>query len=465
MSASTRVGFFHSLRTQILIGVVLLLGSTVAAVGYALIVHQQETLTEEMERTVVLQGRNVALTSEKPLLRNDPEFELYPLVGRMLQETPDIRSLVITDADGTVQGHRDLVRVGKKWSPDFSGLVRQDPGLLGPDEQFYAGEAGYVFVTPVRSAGRIVGWVYLDYSRERLNEGIRAATRITIQLSAGALAVALFLSALLFRHISGPVGALMRGVATLAGGNLGARIEVPTRNEFGVLARAFNNMSRRLETARDELITKERMDRELEIAADIQHSLIPKTSSAPAGIEVAHSYHAANEVGGDYVDVIEMARARTAFVMADVAGKGVPGLVVMAMVKTLVQQLCATESSPAVILRHLNASLHRNIGRNLFVTMFVGILDADTSTLSFSNAGHNPLFIYDGRAGTIRSFRMDGVPLGPFAPDFFNATVRDYQLTLAPGDLVLQYTDGLNESRTRSGKPFGLDRVHVAGSV
>jgi len=464
MNRHARVGWLRSLRTQILAGAVLMLGATVASVGYALIVHQDDTLTSEMERTVILQARNVALSSEKPLLRADPEFELFPLVRRLIEESPDITSVVITNADGIVQGHRDLVRVGKPFRPDFRGYTRDEPGNLAPGEQFYSGPAGFEFVTPVRSADRLVGRVYLNYSRDRLTAGIRSATRITIQMSAAALLLGLALSLILFRHISGPVTVMMRGVSALGHGQLGARIDIHSKNEFGVLAGAFNEMSGRLETAREELIVKERMDRELELAAEIQQSLIPAHTRLPEGIEIAHSYHAASQVGGDYVDVIEMPHTRVGIVMADVAGKGVPGLVVMAMVKILAGQLYATETSPSKILRRINASLHQNIRRNLFVTMFAGVYDVGTSTLLFSNAGHNPLFVYGASGDATRSFRMDGVPLGPFAPAQFDDTVREYEIELAPGDLVLQYTDGLNESRAQRGDVFGFDRIrnHVA---
>jgi sigma-B regulation protein RsbU (phosphoserine phosphatase) len=457
--SKTRVSIFHSLKTQLFGGALLLLGITVGAVGYALIVQQERALTGAMERAVILQGRNLALSSVKPLLRSDPEFELYPLVTHVIEEARQVRSVVVVDAEGTIQGHPDLVMVHKEHSPALDGFLPVKSPLLGPGENLYAREDAYLFVTPVVGADRPVGTVYLTYSREDLVAGIQRAVNTTLKLSAAAVLVGLLLSLLFFRHISRPMRVMLEGVDAVGGGDLDARIEMPTRNEFRVLASAFNDMSERLSRSRGELVAKERMDRELEIAADIQEALIPQSVTPPKGYEISHFYRSATEVGGDYVDVIPVANGEYGFVMADVAGKGVPGLIVMAMVKILAQQLIQTGTGPSEVLKRINSALRQNMRRNMFVTMFVGMMDPEKRRIVFSNAGHNPLLIYGAESHLARFFKMDGVPLGAFPAASFDRTVRDYQIMLEPGDLILQYTDGLNEARTSGGRMFGMDRI------
>jgi len=234
---------------------------------------------------------------------------------------------------------------------------------------------------------------------------------------------------------------------------------MPTRNEFGVLADSFNDMAARIRGAQAEMVAKERMDRELEIARDIQQSLIPRNVVPPAGYDIGHHYQSASEVGGDYIDVIAMAGGRVGLVMADVSGKGVPGLVVMAMVKILVQEFFASTASPCEMLCNLNAALGRHMRRNMFVTMFAAVLDPSRHRATVSNAGHNPLVIYNAQNGVARLFKMQGVPIGAFPGQDFARTVQDYQLAVAPGDVLLQYTDGLNESRSAAGRPFSIARV------
>jgi serine phosphatase RsbU (regulator of sigma subunit) len=455
----------HSLRTQLFAGAVGLLVVTIAAVGYALIVHQKRLLTREMEQTVALHGRNVALSSAKSLLRADPEFELYPLVTRVLEEVPQIESLVVVDAGGIIQGHADLVMIGRDFTPDLAGYGPAPAAAVRGDERLLEDHGTFVFITPLLNAGHAMGTVYLTYSKGELRAAISAAVRLILGLSAGALAVGLLLSVVFFRHISRPMEIMIEGVGVLAGGNLEARIDMPTKNEFGILADSFNDMARRIRGAQAELVSKERMDRELEIARDIQQSLIPKDVVPPGGYDIGHHYQSANEVGGDYLDVIPLAGGRVGLVMGDVSGKGVPGLVVMAMVKILVQEFFTQSASPRDVLCSLNAALCRHMRRNMFVTMFVAVLDPDRHRVTVSNAGHNPLVIYNAQAGVARMFKMEGVPLGAFCNDEFARTVRDYQLAVAPGDVLLQYTDGLNESRNAAGRAFSLARVRDITSL
>jgi len=457
--SKTHVSLLFSLKTQLFAGALLLLGTTVGVVGYVLIVQQERALTAEMERAVILQGRNLALSSVKPLLRSDPEFELYPLATHVIEDVRQVRSVIVVDSDGIIQGHQDLVMVHKAHTLSLDGFLPSTSPLLGPGETLYEGEEAYLFVTPVMGGDQAIGVVYLTYSREDLIAGIQRAVTTTLQLSAAGVVIGLLLSLLFFRHISRPMNMMLEGVDAVAAGDLDARIVMPTRNEFRVLASAFNDMSERLSQSQGELVAKERMDRELEIAADIQEALMPQSVTPPEGFEISHYYQSATEVGGDYVDVIPVANGQYGFVMADVAGKGVPGLIVMAMVKMLAQQLILTGTGPAEVLKRINSALRQNMRRNMFVTMFVGMMDPAKRSIVFSNAGHNPLLIYSADTHVARFFKMEGVPLGAFTAAHFDRTVRDYQITLRPGDLVLQYTDGLNEARTGGGRMFGIDRI------
>jgi serine phosphatase RsbU (regulator of sigma subunit) len=457
-----KVGFFHSLRTQLWLGALLLLGLTVSAISYFLIVNDKKTLTHEMEKTIILQARNVALSSQKALLHADPEIELYPLVTRILEHQSSVLSVTVTDADGLIQGDREVVNVGKPFRPDLSShhpVVPAVADMLRGDERLHVNDHSYIFRTPVLSQKKSIGNVYLMYSKKELHENIANGVRITITVSAVALLFGFVLALFFFQRISRPMKAMMSGVNTLAGGNLDAKINMPSRNEFQVLAHAFNEMAFRIAAAQKEHVIKERMDRELEIARDIQHTLLPETVWSPDGYEIGHHYNSATEVGGDYLDVVRFGGSKVGLVMADVSGKGVPGLVVMAMVKIMVQNLIAKGTPPKEIVRKLNSALLGNIRRNMFVTFFVAILDGETGSVVFSNAGHNPALIYDRETNRARFFKMEGPPMGTFPDHMFAEHLREYRLVLAPGDMLLQYTDGLNESMNVDGEQFTLDRI------
>jgi sigma-B regulation protein RsbU (phosphoserine phosphatase) len=457
-----KVGFFQSLRTQLWLGTLLLMALTVSATSYLLVVNDKKKLTDDLEKTVVLQGRNIALSSQKALLHADPEIELYPLVTRILEDQPSVMSVTVTDANGVVQGDPQIANVGKPYRLVLTGhrpVVSSVGKSLRDEEELLVNDDSYVFKTPVVSRDNAIGYVHLTYSKQELRDSIAGALRITISVSAAALFLGLILALFFFQRISRPMQAMMEGVATLAGGNLDAKIRMPGRNEFGVLANAFNEMAFRIAAAQQEHIVKERMDRELEIARDIQHTLLPEDVHAPKGYQIAYHYDSATEVGGDYLDVIPAGGSRVGLVMADVSGKGVPGLVVMAMVKVMVQNLIAKGTQPKDIVRKLNSALLGNIRRNMFVTFFVALLDSDTGEVVFSNAGHNPVLIYNGSGARAKLYKMDGPPMGSFPDHVFSGHLQEYRIAMAPGDLLLQYTDGLNESMNDHGERFRFDRI------
>ena len=459
MSKKSRLNPFHSLRTQLVLGAIILLGITLATISYSLIENQKRILRTELEKTIIYQGRNIALSSEKALLRTDPEFELVPLVKRITEKSADVETLVITDRDGVIQGDLKLQNISQPYRTSWQQHAGASNINLFAGEQLRESGGMYYFSLPVLSGTDVVGQVYMGYSKGSLTGSIKRAVQITIYTSAAAFGLGIILALLLFRRISRPMDVMMQGVNALGEGELDTRIQLETRNEFQVLAQSFNDMAGRIVEAQRELVEKELVDKELEIAHDIQSTLIPATVEQPVGFEIDVYYKSAMQVGGDYVDVFPVDGRRVALVMADVSGKGVPGLVVMAMLKVMVQELLRRESDPKIILRRLNISLARNIKRNMFVTMFLAVLDRETNVITYTNAGHNPLVILDGKTGEPRLHRMQGPPLGIFADDMFASRVQDYTYQMAPGDLVVQYTDGLTESMNKKGEQFDMERL------
>ena len=449
---------FHSLRTQLCAGAIALLGVTVLAIGYFLIDYEKRILTQEIEKAVVLQGRNIALGSEKALLRSDPEFELFPLVKNLLESSENIQSVVITDADGIICGHSELQSLARRYEFDIGAYVPRPSRFVSSGEVLFENGETFLLKAPVESSDKTVGYVYLKYSKSELQRLIRRAVIITLAVSAVALSLGAVLSLLLFRRISQPMAHLVEGVRKLGDGNLSTHIKLRTKNEFRMLAEAFNDMALRIARAQEELVVKERMQRELEIAREIQESLIPKKVHQPDGYEVAIYYESATEVGGDYIDVIPQG-AGVAVVMADVAGKGVPGLVVMGMLRIMVHALVRRGMRPVEMVKDLNVSLKKTLKPNMFVTLFVARLDPTRGELVYSNAGHNPLVIYDRQRGQCSFHKMAGPPLGVFPAHVFNEQVKEYRLRMEPGAVIVQYTDGLNESTNEKGEQFGLGRI------
>jgi sigma-B regulation protein RsbU (phosphoserine phosphatase) len=432
---------------------------TVGSISSSLVVQEKQILTTEIQKTIVFQGRNIALSSEKALLRSDPEFELFPRVKRILSQSENITSVVITDSDGLIQGDRELTNLAKPYNPDLSQYIQVNSSLLAADESLYDTKSSFIFKTPIKSLGKHIGGVHLGYAKTDLQRSMQRAITITFVCAVIAFSLGIILALLMFQRISKPMDILVRGAKRIGSGTLETRIELRTRNEFSVLADSFNDMAAKISKAQGELIAKERMERELEIAHDIQSTLIPTQSYTTEGFEISFYYKAAMQVGGDYVDTFPIDERNVALVMGDVSGKGVPGLVVMAMLKIMVRSLISKGHSPKEVVRKLNLSLAENLRPKMFVTFFIAYLNLDNSQVTYSNAGHNPLVIYRRANNMCDLHKMEGAPLGVFKDDTFAPLLGEYRLSLEPGDLIFQYTDGLNESANSSGEQFDFDNI------
>lgn len=450
---------FQSLRTQMCLGTILLLGITLGSISYSLILHEKKILKSEIERSVVLQGRNIALSSEKALLRPDPEFELYPLIKKLIQESDNVISVIVTDSEGIIQGSIQLQDIGKPYQLDHGETSLVPTKGLGKEDILYQNNDYYLFVTPVKGLDLNIGTIYLTYSKSGFHLSIILSIAITLVLAAFALALGMALSMLLFKRISHPLDILMQGVRKFGEGKLDTKIEIKSRNELRLLASSFNEMADKISLAQSELIAKEKLEKELEIARDIQSTLLPKGVKDPPGFEIGYYHQSASEVGGDYLDIIPLKVGKVALVIADVSGKGIPGLVIMAMVKIMVQEFASKGYSPKEVLRRMNSSLSKTIKKNMFVTFFFAIFDRNLSEFIYANAGHNPLLLYDASKNKSCFFKMRGLPLGILPDDSFEEQLTEYRTTLHPGDLILQYTDGLNESTNESGAQLRFDGI------
>src|SRR6185503_9757377 len=158
------------------------------------------------------------------------------------------------------------------------------------------------------------------------------------------------------------------------------------------------------------------------------------------------SQRAAAEVGGDYFDYFVLADGRIGIAVADVAGKGLAGCLVMSMLSALLRAYRASIDSPAEMLAVLDERLGETLQVGSFVTMFYAVLDPMTGHVVYASAGHSPLLIYRRAQGAVEWFRTKGIPLGAVRGGAIRRTLQDAVLTLEPGDLLVQFTDGLNEA-------------------
>jgi len=198
---------------------------------------------------------------------------------------------------------------------------------------------------------------------------------------------------------------------------------------------------------------RERIAHELQVAALIQHTLLPQTLPDISGWEVDAYYRPARAVGGDFYDFIALDDGRYVVVIGDVTDKGVPAALVMASCRAILRSVAQQHSDPGVILAKTNEALVADIPPNMFVTCLCAVLDPETSTLRFANAGHNLPYVRTPLG--VDELRATGMPLG-LMPDM------EYEVNeavLQPGIALVLTSDGLTEAHNRGREMLGFERM------
>ena len=215
--------------------------------------------------------------------------------------------------------------------------------------------------------------------------------------------------------ITSAVKTLHRGTRRIAEGDLDTKIVIPSEDELGDLATSFNVMAGAVKKGREEAIERERLERELDTARQIQEKLLPHEMPQLPGFEIAGTSLPSQQVGGDYFDFLDMGTGQLGIAIADVSGKGIPAALLMANLQASLHAQVIKKGSVADVASRMNSLLVKSTDTHMFATFFYGILDQVKSTFTSTNAGHNPplLFRVDGK---IKRLEAGGLVLG-FLPD------------------------------------------------
>ncbi|HEX8131472.1 MAG TPA: SpoIIE family protein phosphatase [Pyrinomonadaceae bacterium] len=305
--------------------------------------------------------------------------------------------------------------------------------------------------------------------------------------------LALLSAAWLTRAVTGTVHKLYRATEYIKRGDFSHRVRVRSRDQLGELAEAFNEMSANIESLLQERVKHERLEREVEIAAEVQAQLFPRKVPRLTGAEIVGECRAARGVAGDYYDYVEIAPGLIAFALGDVAGKGISAALVMSNLQaslraqatilaeriraatrtaataaalggasgqtsgvempcgvTGVDVSCAVEQMAASI----NEQLCHSTDSNRFATLFMALYDDESRLLRYTNAGHNDALLIRA-GGSIEHLTEGGTVLGAFEW----ARYTEASTTLERGDVLVIYSDGISEADNPRGAEYTEHRL------
>ncbi|ADN03155.1 PP2C family protein-serine/threonine phosphatase [Spirochaeta thermophila] len=203
-----------------------------------------------------------------------------------------------------------------------------------------------------------------------------------------------------------------------------------------------------------ELIEKREMEREVNIAAEIQQKLIPQSMPSMPGVSLNVYSVPLHGVSGDYYDIFALNEHKLGLFMCDVAGKGVPAALIMVMIHSILHLIATPQRDPAVTITWLNRGLFGRISMDHYATVSYAVYDAQNRTLEYTNAAHHPLLILRPSARKVIRVDTRGLPIG-IEP---NTVYEKKHIPLEKEDVVVLYTDGITEAMNMEGEQYGLER-------
>ncbi len=300
-------------------------------------------------------------------------------------------------------------------------------------------------------------WIYESYIDVLQLRGMfKVIILVVLILSAVAI-----LTYVLIHRIISPFTQLANWVREVGRGNVDQdEFDIDTSDELGEIAQAFKEMTTKFREAQVGLIEQQRLQKELQVAQEIQHMLLPQDFPQVKGYELASYYEAAKEVGGDLFDFVEVDEDTIGIIVADVSGKGVPGSMIMTMIRTALRLEAKGNKNAADVLARVNRFVTADMRRGMFVTIFYIILDSRNRVVSFASAGHNPMILF--RASTQQTYYLNpqGFPVGISLPDIrlFDQTIENDRISLRSDDILIIYTDGVTEAMNNKRELFGDER-------
>jgi len=292
--------------------------------------------------------------------------------------------------------------------------------------------------------------------------------RFSLLIAFAAAAMSAFAYHLISKHVNNPIKQLTSDVSRLALGNLDARIEINSKDELGVLARAFNKMTADLKKSIEENIReraeKERIDTELGVATAIQASMLPNVFPPfpeRTEIDLYASMLPAKEVGGDFYDFYFVDDDNLALIIADVSGKGVPAALFMVIAKTIIKDSSSGNGLGCClkdVFESANKKLCESNEADMFVTAFMGLYNIPSGRFVYVNAGHNPPLVKK-HGGGYKFLKTDPCIVLAWMK---NAEYKEAEIKLESGDVLYLYTDGVTEAMNRDRELFSEERLLAA---
>lgn len=421
--------------------------------------HRNSTAIEERFFAEALSFAHTTALNAADKMAVDNELELAGLARSALNGNPNLKYIEIVDSKGIIWA--DVLNPQNFLTP-YVPPAGIDTSRIDVFQQYSTGgDDIYHLITDMTLNGQKIGDIHFGFSQSALSSMLSASRRSILIFALLGLVVGLGAVYMLSYYFVKPIQRLTEGVLKIGQGNLEETLPVEGADEFSEIARAFNEITTKFKKAQVNVVEQERLQKEMQVAQEIQHALLPNRFPEIEGYELAAVYRAAKDVGGDYFDFVWIDQDTLGIAVADVSGKGVPGSLVMTMIRTAIRLEARGNHEPSDILAKVNDFVAEDVKKGMFITMFFIILDSKNRQISFASAGHNPMILYRKDSDKCYFLNPKGMPLGLTLPDniSFGGDLRTDKLKLKKDDMLVIYTDGITEAMNIRSEQYGNDRL------
>lgn len=447
----------YSLISSAILTLVVLIGYF-----YYYVKHEVTIVEEKVTAgSVICKSLSDGLTTDIEAKGIFNDLQLSERVKQKKKEFPDlVDAIIIVEPNNNIYYSTDNERfIGKYKRSNDAEVIQPNVKL----QTLESGQKVYDITAPIDDLdGEVIGYTHIlmpsAYIENLINaERARDLTSALIILVLGYISIVVVIY-----MVMSPFQKLAEWVRALGHGDeIQEKMDITESGEIGEIARAFSDITSKFKDSQKRLVRQEQLQKEMQVAKEIQQTLLPTEFPKMESYEIGAFYEAAKEVGGDYFDFVEVDNDSLGIVVADVSGKGVPGSLVMTMIRTALRTESRGMKSASEVLAKVNNFVVNDMKKGMFVTVFYVIIDSKRRRLNYASAGHNPMILF--RASTRKTYFLNprGFPIGISLAetDLFTNSIESDTIQLKEDDILLLYTDGITEAMNRQRKMFGEERL------
>ena len=449
----------------------------IAAIWGFVFVRQTGTINEQratqwlekrsLAENIAERGKAYLLVPEQYSVE---QTSLTTYITRILEGNEDLGYIRVVDSKGEILSSGNVEEIYTRFKTPVEATVihRDDPVVWSRFEDADRAVRDIEYLVQVRNGNTAemltLGSVHLGVWEDAAENNIADPRFVTSLIFVGFFLVGVLLIAALVSVFVKPIQVLTDGVRAIGQGSLDGKISVEGPAEIGAIAAVFNEITEKFKKAQEGVLEREKLQKEIEVAKQIQQALLPKKHPDISGYDIAPYYQAAKDVGGDYYDFVQVDEETLGVVVADVSGKGVPGSLVMTMIRTALRMEARGNKNASDVMAKMNDFVTDDMKKGMFVTMFYVILDSKNRIISYASAGHNPMILYRAESNETFFLNPKGFPVGIALPDetLFRKSISLEKIKLKKDDMLVIYTDGVTEAMNERREQYGEDRLIAA---